>query len=197
MNHDRIMMPGNTNSRSRHVNEHESLPGFRADSRFQVTVIATTPEGTVAALKTAAGLAQNLDAPITLALIEVLRPHLPLERPPFMVDFLEKRAFAMVSDAGIHEQAVTIQIWFCHNRKKCLRQALGPRSLAVIGGTRRWWHRDERKLEEWLSREGYPVIFADVEARGVTELLPKSHRRAIVHVVEKNAYNKNTPPEGK
>jgi hypothetical protein len=201
MNHDRIMTPSNSDTRTGGVAGPATLrgiaPGFGMDSRFNVTVIATTPEGTIAALKTAARLARNLDAPITLAMIEVLRPHLPLERSPFIIDFLEKRAFALVSDAGIREQPVTVQIWFCHDRKKCLRQALGSRSLAVIGGTKHWWRRAEGKLEEWLCREGYPTIFADAEAKSFTEMIPKSNRQAIVHCVVKNPDRKIMPPEAK
>jgi len=199
VNHDRAITPGRRDLRTVNAPRQSAGPEivqrFRPDSRFQVTVVATTREGTLAALKTGAALAKNIGAPITLATVQVLRSHLPLELPPFMVEFFEKKAFALVSDAGIRDRAVTIQIWFCHDQKKCLRQALGPQNLVVIGGTRRWFRREEQKLEEWLCREGYPTIFADAGAKTFTEMLPKSHRHAILHRVVKNPDKKIPAPE--
>jgi hypothetical protein len=189
MNHDLIFTSSGGDRRPGSDAGRESATGYRANARFQITVISTTPNGTLAALKTAARLAKNMDAPITLAMVQVLRPHLSLDAPPLLIESIEKRAFELVSDAGIRERAVTIQIWFCHDRNKCLRQALGPRTLAVVGGRKRWWQRDERKLEEWLCREGFPTIFADVDAKPFTELLPKSHRRATLHRVVNRPHN--------
>ena len=189
MNHDRIFTPSGGDRRAASGSGRESATGSGANAQFQITVISTTAKGTLAALKTAARLAKNIDAPITLAMVQVLRPHLSLDAPPPVIESIEKRAFELVSDAGIREQAVTIQIWFCHDRNKCLRQALSPRTLAVVGGTKHWWQRGERKLEEWLCREGFPTIFADVDAKPFTELLPKSHRRATLHRVMKRPDN--------
>ena len=101
------------------------VPRFRTDSRFHLTVIATTREGTLAALKTAATLSKSMGAPITLAMIEVLRLNLPLDLPRFMIEFFEQRAFALISDAGIRDQEVTIQIWFCRDRKKVFAPGAG------------------------------------------------------------------------
>jgi hypothetical protein len=189
MNHDRVFTSSGEDRSAASDSGRESTTGYRPNAQFQITVISTTPKGTLAALKTAARLAKNVDAPITLAMVQVLRPHLSLDAPPLLTESIEKHAFELVSDAGIREQAVTIQIWFCHDRNKCLRQALGPRTLAVVGGRKRWWQRDERKLEEWLCREGFPTIFADVDAKPFTELLPKSHRRATLHRVMKRPDN--------
>jgi len=179
-------MPSRSGLESASPTGPEIVPRAQTNSRFHVTVIATTREGTLAALKTAANLAKNLGAPVTLAMIEVLRPNLPFEQPYFVIDFFERRAFALISDAGIREQEVTVQIWFCRDRKKGLRQALGSQTLAVVGGTRSWFRRDEQKLEAWLSRQGYATIFADADANTYAEILPISHRCAILHRVVKN-----------
>lgn len=186
---DKSITLGQSDQRTRTTNVREIVPRFGGDSRFQVTVVATTRKGTHAALKAAATLARNMGAPIALAMIEVIRPHLPLAMPPHMLDFFEQRAFELVSEAGIREQAVTIQIWFCRNRKSGLRQALGPQTVAVVGGIRSWFRRDEQKLEAWLCRQGYATIFADVDAKTYAEILPISHRRAILH----RAVKKPTP----
>ena len=197
MNHDRIIFVKRRRFADPRRNaERNTVTGFRGNPQLQITVISTTPKGTLAALKTAARLANNLDAPITLAIIKVVRRHLSLDVPPLLIEFIEKRAFALVSDAGIRDRAVSIQIWICHDRKKCLRQALGPQTLAVVGGTKHWWRRDEQKLEEWLCREGYPTIFSDADAKNITEILPKSHREAILHRVVKKSDNTIAFPGG-
>lgn len=68
-------------------------------------------------------------------------------------------------------------------------------TLVVIGGMRRWFRREEQKLEQWLSHEGYPTVFADAGSRKFTEMLPKSHRNAILHRVVKNPEKKIPAPE--
>ena len=122
--------------------------------------------------------------------------HLSLEVPALLIEFIEKRAVALVSDAGIRDRAVSIQIWICHDRKKCLRQALGSQTLVVVGGTKHWWRRDEQKLEEWLCREGYPTMFSDADAKNIKEILPKSHREAILHRAMKKSDNTIAFPGG-
>ncbi len=196
MDHERILSSGSDRTMRNDAGRSTAI-GFRGDARPQITVISTTTEGTLAALKTAARVATNLDAPITLTIIKEVRRHLSLEVPPLLIEFIEERAYALVADAGIRDKSVSIHIWFCHDRKKCLRQSLGPQTIAVVGGTKHWWQREERKLEEWLCREGYPTIFADADAKNIKEILPKSHREAILHRAVKKRDNTIAFPEGK
>jgi hypothetical protein len=196
MNRDRIISTSGGDRGTRFEAERDTVTGFRGDSQLQVAVISTTSKGTLAALRTAARLANNLDARITLAIIKVVRRHLSLDVPPLLIEFIEKRAFALVSDAGIKDREISIQIWICHDRKKCLRQALGSKTLVVVGGTKHWWRRDEQKLEEWLCREGYPTIFSDADAKNITGILSRSHREAILHRVVKKSDNTIAFPEG-
>ena len=114
-----------------------------------------------------------------LGVPEIVPPQYPLERPLLPIELFEERALRLISESGIREDAVAIQIWLCRDRKKCLQQILKPHSLIVIGGRWRWWWRDEWKLEKWLSRLGHRVIFADVGARNCVEMLPKSYRESV------------------
>jgi hypothetical protein len=196
MNHDRIISSSGGGRTMPNGPGRTSATGFRGEAQPHITVISTTTKGTLAALKTAARVAKNLDAPITLAIIKVVRRHLSLEVPPLLIDFIERRAYALVADAGIRDKSVSIQIWICHDRKKCLRQALGPQTLAVVGGTKHWWRSDEQKLEEWLCREGYPTIFADADAKNIKEILPNSQREVVLHRVAKKRDNTIPFPEG-
>ena len=58
--------------------------------RLRVTVVFTTAEGTIAALRTAAGLAKNLGARMALVVTEVVPFHFPLDHPPVSIEFLER-----------------------------------------------------------------------------------------------------------
>jgi len=154
--------------------------------RQDVTVVYTTEEGTLAALKAAGDLTRKLDGQLILAVPEVIPRQLALEEPPASVEFLEERALGLVSQSGIQGEAVRIQIWLCRDRKRCLQQVLGPRSLVVIGGKWHWWLRDEWRLEKWLAAQGHQVIFADVKAKGRTEMIPELRREPVVFHAVKN-----------
>ncbi len=113
---------------------------------------------------------------------ELVPPQYPLEKPLFPVELLERRAARLLCAAGIPEDAVTTQVWFCRDRNQCLRQVLGPHSLVVIGGRWHWWSRNDWKLEKWLSARGHRVIRADARATNCTEM-PKSHGDGVVTCV--------------
>jgi hypothetical protein len=137
----------------------DTFYGPRLDPGLQVTVIYTTPEGTLAALKAAGALANDLNARVGLIVTEVVPFRLPLDQPRVSVEFLKERQDSLVSEAGIEGEEVRVQICLCRDRKHTLRQVLAPRSLVVIGGRRKWWSSREQQLEKCLSRLGHHVIF--------------------------------------
>jgi hypothetical protein len=160
---------------------HEVFYGPRLDPGLQVTVIYTTPEGTLAALKAAGGLAKDLNARVGLVVPEVVPFRLPLDRPRVSIEFLKHRQDALVSKAGIEGEEVRVQICLCRDRKQTLRQVLAPRSLVVIGGRRKWWSRREAKLEEFLNRMGHHVIFVDIAAVNSAETRPEVESEPMLH----------------
>jgi hypothetical protein len=134
------------------------------DPKLGVTVIHTTPEGTVVALRAGADLVKHLDGRLTLFAPEVVPFLLPLEEPNVAIDFMKKRYRELVASAGIVDQDVTIRILLCRDRAGALKQALAPHSLIVVGGSTRWWRRAERKLAHWLQTQGHHVVFVDLES---------------------------------
>jgi hypothetical protein len=124
-----------------------------------VTVISTTPDGTIAALNAARCLAKDLGARITLLKMEVVPLRIPLDEPPVSLDFVTKQECSRVLQSSAREVDVTIRTCLCHDRDLCLRRLLRRRALVVIGGRRRWWASREEKLEQILCRLGYHVIF--------------------------------------
>jgi len=143
---------------------NRDAPQPSCDPKLGVTVIHTTPEGTVVALRAGADLVKHLDGRLTLFAPEVVPFLLPLEEPNVAIDFLKKRYCDLVASAGIVDQDVTIRILLCRDRVGALKQALAPHSLIVIGGSTRWWRRGERKLAHWLLTRGHHVVFVALES---------------------------------
>jgi len=159
------------------VSQFSSGPGLR------VTVLYTTTEGTLAALRAAGSLAQNLGARIALVETEVVPIHFPADNPPVSIDFLERRHIALVSESGIQAEEVHIEIYLCRDRLQCLRRVLNPPSLVVIGGRRLWWSSGEQELERLIRALGHHVIFVDSEARKYAGSFLHSHLRPLLRRV--------------
>ncbi len=138
----------------------DALP-VASDAKLRVTVVATTSEGTVAALRAAAELTKHLSSHIALVAPEVVPMRLPLEKPAVSIEFLKRRYLALVSDAGITDELIAIQIWLCRDPEQSLQHVLSPHSVIVIGGSASWWNRRERKLANWLRTQGHHVVFVD------------------------------------
>ena len=137
--------------------------------RLKITVIFTTPEGTLAALRTAQDLARNLGLQISLVTAEVVPFHFPLDRPPVSIDFLKQRSLALVSKSDIEAEQVNIDLYFCRDRKQCLQRILVPNSVVVIGGRNHWLIRRERKLEAFIRSLGHRVISVDTKSKSVNK----------------------------
>ncbi len=130
------------------------------DAHVIVTVIHTTDDGTVSALKAACDLAKSLGIQIRLVATQEVPFRLALEEPLVSTNFLRQRRALLVFQAGIDPDEVTVQILLCRNEKRALTEFLTPRSLIAIGGNRQWW-RPERRLEKYLTRLGHRVVFVE------------------------------------
>ena len=140
---------------------YDDTYGSNFDPHLRITVIHTTHQGTLCALKTASALAKDLCVRIGLVATQVVPFRLPLEEPLVSTNFLRQRQGLLVSEAGIDEEAVAIEVYLCRDPKVVLQQSLAPRSLIVLGGKRGWWRAGQR-LGKWLTRMGHQVIFADL-----------------------------------
>ena len=133
-------------------------------SGLPVTVVYTTQEGTLAALKLVAALTKDLQARLGLIVTEVVPFRLPLDQPRVAVEFLKERQDALVSKAGLDGEDIRVQICVCRDTKETLGRLLPTPSLVVLGGRRSLWPSSEQRLERFLSRLGHQVIFVDAEA---------------------------------
>ena len=131
-----------------------------ADQKLNISVVFTSVEATLAALKQAGTLASSLGARITLVVPQVVPYPLPLESPPVLVEFNEKRFRLIASQSPVE---TTVRIYLCRDGLEILTHVLSPGSIVVIGGQKRWWPTREKKLARQLRQAGHEVFFKETE----------------------------------
>jgi hypothetical protein len=134
--------------------------GEEADQKLNIAVVFTSVESTLAALKEAGNLANSLGARITLVVPQVVPYPLPLETPPVLVEFNENRFRVMASESPVE---TNVQVYLCRDRVEMLLHMLGPSSLVVIGGHKKWWPTSEKLMARRLRQAGHKVIFIERE----------------------------------
>jgi hypothetical protein len=131
------------------------------DHRLNISVVFTSVESTLAALKKAGAMASGLGARITLLVPQVVPHPLPLESPPVLVGFNERRFRVIAGESSVETQ---VQVYLCRDRFQTLTSVLGPGSIVILGGCkRRWWPTRDEALAKSLKRAGFEVIFTQTE----------------------------------
>ena len=131
-----------------------------ADQKLSIAVIFTSVESTLSALKEAGTLACSLGARITLLVPQVVPYPLPLESPPVLLEFNERRFRLIASQSPVE---TTVRIYLCRDGLEILTNVLSPGSIVVIGGQKRWWPTREKKLARQLRQAGHEVFFKETE----------------------------------
>src|ERR1019366_7440567 len=85
--------------------------------RLNIAVVFTSVDSTLAALQAAGNLANSLGARITLVVPQIVPYPLPLETPPVLVEFNEKRFRVMASESPVE---TSVQIYLCRDRFETL-----------------------------------------------------------------------------
>ena len=135
-------------------------PSQERAQKLNITVLFTSVESTLAALKEAAILANHLSARVRLIVPQIVPYPLPLENPSVQLEFSKTRFRVMVSESGVE---TSVQIYLCRDRFTALKSALQPGSIVVLGGPKRWWPTKSQMLARRLRRAGYEVIFKETE----------------------------------
>jgi hypothetical protein len=133
-----------------------------ADSKLNVSVVFTSVNATLAALKEAGRLlgsqASSLRGCITLIVPQIVPYPLPLSSPPLLVDFNERRLRVIASDCRVETR---VCVYLCRDPLETLRSVLKPHSLVVVGSRRTWWPTAEKRLAAKLRSAGHEVIVTE------------------------------------
>lgn len=132
----------------------------KTEQRLNISVIFTSVEATLTALKRAGTLASSLGARITLLVPQVVPYPLPLESPPVLLDWNERRFRVIASESPVE---TTVRIYLCRDSFETLASVLGAGSIVVIGGRKRWWPTREKNLARQLRRAGHEVVLTETE----------------------------------
>lgn len=131
-----------------------------ADSKLNVSVVFTSVDATLGALKAARDLARSLGGHITLLVPQIVPYPLPLSNPPVQVDFNERRLRMIASGCRVETR---VCICLCRDRVETLKSVLKPHSLVVVGSRKRWWPTAEKRLADKLRSAGHEVIVTERE----------------------------------
>jgi len=135
-------------------------PVEQRETCLNVTVVFTSIEATLAALREAGLLAWRLDGRITLVVPQIVPYPLPLSSPPVLLEWNERRFRVIANDSPVETR---VALYLCRDRVETLCAVLTPCSLVVLGGPRRWWPTAETRLARALRRAGHQVIFKETE----------------------------------
>jgi hypothetical protein len=124
---------------------------------LSVYVLATSTQGTRAALQAAGTYAQGLDARLVMLVPHVVPYAQALEHPADPVAFTASRFRALAEQLGID---VTIRVCFCRSHSAALAPLIPPHAAVLVGGrTRRWWPTREQRVANALTSAGRSVLF--------------------------------------
>ena len=149
---ERILQPGTAQPVRRETEDREP--------RLNISVIFTSVESTLKALKKAGALATSLGARITLVVPQVVPYPRPIESPPVLIDWNERR-FRVIAEQSPVE--TTVRIYLCRDRLETLTSVLNSGSIVILGARRRWWPTAESRLARSLRKAGHEVIVAEME----------------------------------
>jgi hypothetical protein len=132
--------------------------GCEGDRRFELSVVFTSFDATIAALKMAAALASGLSARITLVVPQVVPYPLALENPQVLLEFTHERLGVVATDIPVE---TTVRTYLCRDRLVTLSAVLKPGSIVVIGARKKWLPTREKTLARRLRRFGHDVILTE------------------------------------
>jgi hypothetical protein len=130
------------------------------DAKLDISVVITSVDATLTALKEAGNLASSLGARITLFVPQIVPYPLPLTSPPVLVDFNERRLRVIASHCRVETR---VSIYLCRDPLETLQSVLKPQSLVVVGSRKSWWPTREKRLARKLRRFGHQVVVTERE----------------------------------
>src|SRR5215831_18456873 len=100
-------------------------------SKLTISVVYTSVDSTLTALRAAGSLASRLNAEIALLVPQIVPHPLPLESPPVLIDWNERRLKVIAEQSSVDTK---VCLYLCRDRLATLISVLKPHSIVVIGG---------------------------------------------------------------
>jgi hypothetical protein len=131
--------------------------GIAAATQPTIRVIATTFDGTRAAVGAAVPLAKGSGARLIVVVPRIVPYAVALDRPVDAGEFFVRRYSDLVADLGGQAQ---IDVCVCRSLEDVVAKLLKEESTIVVGGPAgRWLTSPEERFANRLSRYGRRVIF--------------------------------------
>jgi hypothetical protein len=138
--------------------ERDTITDFGREP-LEVNVIYTEPKATSAALNVAESLAGGLGAAIRLRAAIGVPHRLGLDQSPVSIPFMEQLLSGFVDER--RECEYTVHLYLCRDAMGTLLQEIRPKSIVVIGGSRRWWPTAASRMARAFRVKGHRVVFVD------------------------------------
>jgi hypothetical protein len=135
-------------------------PAQQSEPCLNITVVFTSVEATLAALREAGTLADRLSGRVTLVVTQIVPYPLPLTSPPVLITWNERRFRLLAAKSPVETR---VAVYLCRDRDRTIVEHLSPRSVVVLAGRKRWWPTDESRLARTLRKAGHEVIFKRME----------------------------------
>jgi hypothetical protein len=132
----------------------------QTEAGLTIWVVFTSMDLTLSALEEAGRLAGALSARITILVPQIVPFPLPLESPPVLLDWNERRFELIARQCPVE---TTVRIYLCRDRLWTLESVLSPCSVVVVGSRKTLWPTWERRLARRLRNRGHEVIVAETE----------------------------------
>jgi hypothetical protein len=125
--------------------------------RLRIYVVATTDEGTRAALLAARSFGADSDPDVVLLVPHAVPYPQPLDCPPVPVAFTIERFERLANDA---KAEVLIRVCVARPGELMLEPAVPEDAVLLVGGTRgRWWRSREQRLAGRFADKGHCALF--------------------------------------
>jgi hypothetical protein len=127
------------------------------NSKSEVSVVYTTPEGTRRALAKAMFFSRDLKIRVRVLAFQVVPFPLAIDKPSVSPEFAVEQ---ILSDLGsLMDTEFTLQYSLCRDRDEALARCLSAESIVVIGGPLRFiWSREQRMARR-LEKLGHEIVF--------------------------------------
>jgi hypothetical protein len=132
------------------------VPALRTDA---VSVLYTTFEDTLEAVRVAADLAQAMLVPLRVVHFRTVPVQVPVNHPDGLSP-VETDAFV----GRLRQEGITsarVRVYLCRDEVTTIPFAFGPHSIVVIGGRRSRWPTRAERWRRALESAGHFVLFVD------------------------------------